>query len=247
MKRFYLFSIFILIGIQVSAQVVDLDEEQDANMPDHFDKSTMYYLSPLGTFSYQMGNRNMAGILDNRLDLKPNFFSESTALGIGWRNKLMFYNIHAAFSAFSSNTIQNSRNYKTILNDSHVFAEFLVGRAIVANDRYFLILKGGIGFLESQYQIRQYDHSNFNFDDFATASGVAWPDLKHVSGTFDIALEYMPRALRTLSVMQSVQFGYKRGIGETIWRSSDALLINPVSDRVSILYLRASVVISKQN
>jgi len=248
MNKYYIITaiFFILLASHVSAQVIDLDDEQELIAPDEFTNSTMFYLSPVGTFGYQFGYRNMIGILNSSLDLNPILLSELTALGAGWRNGLMFYNFHGAFTAFPQSTIQDSGPNRTVFNSSIYYAEFSVGRAVVSNDRYYLILRGGLGFIGSQFRIRQYDQANFDFENFASGKGVAWPDLVHASGTFDFAIEYMPRALRALSVIQSGQLGYKGGIGSPAWRSPDARLVNPVSDRVSMIYLRASVVISKQ-
>jgi hypothetical protein len=249
MIRLYILTAFIftLLVSQVSAQVIDLDEEQELTAPDFYNNSTMFYLSPIGTFGYQFGYRNMVGILNSSLDLNPILLSELTAFGVGWRNGSMFYNFHGAFTAFPQTTIQDSGPNRTVFNSSIYYAEFSMGRAVVSNDRFYLILRGGLGFFGSQFRIRQYDQTNFDFENFASGTGVVWPELVHASGTYDFSIEYMPRALRVLSVIQSAQFGYKGGIGSPTWRSPDARLVNPVPDRVSMIYLRASVVISKQN
>jgi len=248
MNRYYIIStfIFVLLASPVLAQVIDLDEEQELIAPHELTNSTIFYLSPIGTFGYQFGYRNMIGILNNSLDLNPILLSELTAFGVGWRNGLMFYNFHGAFNSFPQTTIQDSGPNRTVFNSSTYYAEFTVGRSLVSNDRFYLILRGGLGFLGSQFKIRQYDQTNFEFENFASGTGIAWPDLVHASGTYDFSIEYMPRALRTLSVIQSAQLGYKHGIGSPAWRSPDARLVNPVSDRVSMIYFRASVVISKQ-
>ncbi len=247
MSRILFFStvIFTMLTTQVSAQVIDLDEEQEVLAQDKFEKSTMYYISP-GSFNYQMGYGNMLDKLENSLGLNPSRFTNPIAVGLGWRRKVMFYNLLVATPVFTYPIVETSGNVKTVAELSTTYAELTVGRAVVSNDRYNLILKGGVGFFGSQVQIREYSSGSFDLDNPGLGLGTAWPLLEHYSGTFDIAFEYVPQTLRPLSIMPSFQLGYKAGIGSSTWGSSDAVLANSISDRVSLIYLRVSLVISRQ-
>lgn len=247
MYRFLIFPfvILVLLATESSGQVIDLDEEQELIATEKFEKSRMYYISP-GDFGYQLGFSNMNDKLVNLLEIDPGRYMRFVGFGLGWRRKAMFYNFYAAFQPIRSPIVQTSGTLRTVVDISTVFAELTVGRAIIATDRHNIILKSGLGLFGNEIQIRQYTSSIFDLDNVMLRRGYAWPKLEHYSGTFDIAVEYIPQLVRQLSVLPSFQLGYKGSIGSPNWMSPDAVLSNTISDRVDMIYLRISLVISRQ-
>jgi len=241
------FALYFLMGCPfVLGQVIDLDKEPEVLSSGTFSKSTMYYLTPFSSFSYNIGYSNMHQKLNTELDLNQRKFGENISTGMGWRKKQMFYNFTIAVPPFSSIVGIQNGNARTIAETKDVYFDFTVGHAIVSNDRYFLILRAGAGIQARSIQLTQIYGGTFDLNDLSNPPGNAWPRLDHISGTWDVAVEILPRAFRTLSVLQSLQMGYKGGIGSPVWRSSDMNIENSLSDRVSILYLRFSVVISRE-
>lgn len=247
MYRFLIipFVILFLLAAEGSAQVIDLDDEQELVAPDKFEKSTMYYISP-GDFGYQMGFGNMHELMVNSLDIDPNKFIRFVGFGLGWKRKAMYYNFYAAFQPFTRPLVKTSGNLRTVADFSTVFAEITVGRAIVTTDRHNIILKGGLGLFGNELQLRRYNTDSFDLNNFGIGQGTAWPLLEHYSGTYDVAVELIPHPIRTLAVLASFQLGYKGSIGSPNWMSPDAFLSNSITDRVSMVYLRLSLVISRQ-
>jgi hypothetical protein len=243
--------IFFLLALSffkeaVLAQTIDLDEEEGMDFPILSERSTYYYFTPMGTFGLQLGHQAMQRRLDNSFGLKMNRLTDYSGVGIGWRRNLMFYNFNFYFPAIASVNFDRSSSGSTIIESRDFFGDFSIGRAIVANDHHFIILRAGLGVVGRELSITQYDGSSFDFNNFRAGNGQAWPRLEHISGTLDIGLEYLPRALRAVSAMESIQLGYKTGIGSPRWRSSDATLVNSFGDRVSLIYLKAAVVISRE-
>lgn len=243
-NAFLVFALFFLFeSHDVFGQVIDLDG--DPAEIESFEKSTMYYISP-GDFSYQMGNGNMYDLLNTSLEIDPNRFMRFVGFGIGWRRKAMYYNFYVAFQPIKSPIVKTSGNLRTVADFSTVFAELNIGRAIISTDRHNLVLKGGLGLVGNEIRIRQYTTSFFDPNNIGIGQGTAWPMFEHYSGTFDIGLELIPKSIRPLSVLASFQLGYKGSIGSPNWMSPDAVFSNNVSDRVDMIYLRISMVISRQ-
>lgn len=239
------FFLLLLYCRPVSAQVIDLDKEQELLAPDKFEKGTMYYISP-GDFGYQLGLRNMYSRLGNFLETDPSSFNRFVGFGIGWKRKALFYNLYVAFQPFTTPIINTSGNVRTVADFSSNYADLTIGRAIYSTQSHDLILKGGLGFFGNVIQVRQYNSNNFDLDNLWSAQGTAWPLLEHYSGTFDFALEYIPKPIRSLSVVPSFQLGYKGSVGSPNWGSPDAFLTNTISDRSDMIYLRISLVVFRQ-
>jgi hypothetical protein len=249
MIRLLIISDLILLMVLISSiacgQVIDLDEEQESLTQDKFEKSTMYYISP-GDFGYQLGLRNMYNLIESSLEIEPNDFTRFVGFGMGLKRKAMYYNFYAAFQPFTSPIVKTSGTLRTVADFSTVFAEITAGRAIISTDRHNVVLKGGLGLFGNEIQIRRFTTDSFDLNRIGIGQGTAWPLLEHYSGTYDIALELIPRPVRTLAVMASFQLGYKGSIGSPNWMSPDAFLFNSISDRISMVYLRMSLVISRQ-
>ncbi|WP_194775723.1 hypothetical protein [Pararhodonellum marinum] len=244
----FLFVLFLTMGCSsVFGQVIDLDVEPEEELLETFEKSTMFYLSPVPSLSYNFGYNNMNQKLNAEFDLNQRRFIEFIAAGIAWRKKDMFYSIFGAFPIFPTTASVQNRPVRTFVDTRDVFFDFKIGKAVVANDRYYLILHAGAGFQARSLYLRQVDSRSFDLNDLPNnPPNFAWPKLDHFSGTYDVAIEYLPRAYRPISVMQSVQLGYRGGIGTPMWRSSEVNIQNSFSDRVSALYLRVLVVISRE-
>lgn len=237
--------VFVLLVTEGSAQVIDLVEEEELKVPEKFEKSNMYYISP-GDFGYQMGFGNMNDLLVNSLELDPQQFIRFVGFGLGWKRRAMYYNFYAAFQPFTNPIVKTSGNLRTVADFSTVFAEFTVGRAIISTDRHNIVLKGGLGLFGNELQLRRYTTDSFDLNNFGLGQGTAWPLMEHYSGTYDVALELIPHPVRTLAVLASFQLGYKGSIGSPNWMSPDAYLYNSITDSVSMIYLRLSLVISRQ-
>ncbi|TVP53525.1 MAG: hypothetical protein EA341_00855, partial [Mongoliibacter sp.] len=157
------FLLVLLCCRPVSAQVIDLDEEQELSTSEKFDKSNMYYISP-GDFGYQMGLGNMYSRLGNFLETDPSSFNRFVGFGIGWKRKALFYNLYAAFQPFTTPLINTSGNVRTVADFSSTYADLTIGRAIFSTQSHDFILKGGLGFFGNVIQVRQYTSNNFDLD-----------------------------------------------------------------------------------
>jgi hypothetical protein len=242
------FMLFVLTGCpMVFGQVIDLDEEPTEESLQTFEKSTMFYLSPVSSFSYNFGYNNLDQKLNSEFRLNQRRLIEFIGVGIAWRKKQMFYNFFMALPPFPASVSNQRGDILTIADSRDVYFDFKIGNAFVANDRYNLILHAGAGFQARSLNIRQVDRRSFDLNDLPNnPRNMAWPQLDHLSGTWDVAVEYLPRAFRPLSVLNSVHLGYKGGIGTPKWKSQEVNIQNSFSDRVSVLYLKVMVVISRE-
>lgn len=248
MKK-YLFMLWVIslfVKGEVFSQATNLDEEPNDFVLNTFDKSTMYYFSPVSSFGLNLGHNAMRDKMDTELGLGQSRLIEFNGLGMGLRNKRMFYGFHFGVSALSGVSKSVVGNLTNKSQTSNGYFDISVGRALVSTAQYYLILRAEGGVHYRSIQISQFDQGAFDLNDFGNAPGRAWPEMEHISGTLGIAVEYMPKAFRPLSVLESIQFGYKTGIGAPDWKSPDLTLVNSFSDRTSMLFLKLMVVISRE-
>ncbi|WP_332913762.1 hypothetical protein [Algoriphagus boritolerans] len=223
-----------------------MDEEPNDVVLNTFDQSTMYYLSPVSSFGISLGYNAMRDKMDTELGLSQKRLVEFIGMGMGWRNRRMFYGLHLGTSALSGLSKSVVGNLTNKSQTSDTFFDLSVGRALVSTPQFYLILRAEGGLHVRSLQITQIDQGAFDLNDFGNAPGIAWPEMEHISGTLGVAVEYMPKAFRPISVLESIQFGYKTGIGAPDWRSPDLTLANSFSDRMSMLFLKVMVVISRE-
>lgn len=243
---FLLCTVWLFVSIEVFSQVTNLDEKPNDVVLNTFDKSTMYYFSPVSSFGVSLGHNAMRDKMDSELGLSQSRLIEFIGFGMGLRNKRMFYGFHLGISALSGLSESDVGNLTNKSQTSDTFFDLSVGRALVSTPQYYLILRAEGGVYYRSIQISQFDQGTFDLNDFGNFPGRAWPEMEHISGTLGIAVEYLPRAFRSLSVLESIQLGYKTGIGAPNWNSPDLTLTNSFSDRTSMLFIKVLVVISKE-
>lgn len=243
---FLLSAIWLFGSSNVFSQVTNLDEEPNDVVLKTYDKSRMYYLSPVSSFGVSLGHNAMRDKMDSELGLGQSRLVEFIGIGFGWRNKRMFYGFHLGIPPFASSSENTLGNLTTKSLTRDGFFDLSVGRALVSTPQFYLILRAEGGVHYRSLQITQFDQGAFDLNDFRNAPGRAWPEMEHISGTLGLSVEYLPKAFRPLSVLESIQLGYKTGIGSPNWNSPDLLLTNSFSDRTSMLFLKVMVVISRE-
>ncbi|TAF02501.1 MAG: hypothetical protein EAZ80_01045, partial [Runella slithyformis] len=94
-----------------------------------------------------------------------------------------------ASSSFSSGA-KNNQNLE--IKYSFIYGGLSVGRVLVRSRNSVWSILGGIGVFESSLLLLQKTNTNFNFNQLLTTSPPGQsPLLKHISGCFEISIEYM--------------------------------------------------------
>ncbi|WP_143962898.1 hypothetical protein [Litoribacter populi] len=239
-------AILFLSPLSLSAQVISLDEAPEDEISAPFDKSFMLMAFPLSSYLYHTGYENMGNHLKSFGGLENPRFFENIGFGVGWRKKNLFYNINASLPLFTQRDEVSLVSMTRIMESRDSNFDLSVGYAIIPSDQFYWILRAGIGLYFREMSVKEISNVPYDFRDFSTPEGTAWPQLDHRNLTLDVAFEMLPKAMREVAMLQSFQLGYKHGIGSPRWRSAEANLVNPIRDRVSLFYLRGLIVISRE-
>ncbi|MBT0809685.1 hypothetical protein KIH41_00150 [Litoribacter ruber] len=240
-------TLFLFCATSLSAQTISLDELQEEEIYIPSDKSFMILTFPLSTFSYQTGYENMQSRLNSIGGLEQPKLFEHVSFGVGWRRKNLFYNLNASFPIFSQRKEISAGSMTRSVEVRDGNLDFTIGYALLPSERFYWIIRSGLGYHFREMNLKEVSSTPFDLEDFRNPVGTSWPQLEHQSITWDIAFEMMPKAMRKVSVLQSAQLGYKYGLGSPQWKSQETTLVNPIRDRVSTFYLRALIVINKEN
>ncbi|AQG80421.1 hypothetical protein [Spirosoma montaniterrae] len=121
-----------------------------------------------------------------------------------------------------------------------------VGFDLLNNRNRRLYVGGGLGGFNTDFNLYRRATQPVSFGSvLQTVPAGSVPSLRLIgAGCVDVYLEYGQREKRNRSVESVIRLGYRRGTTRRSWESDAYTFTNPITERVSQVYLQATIAFS---